>query len=380
MNATSCKVTVLRQSTVAADIRCLTVQWPDASRPAKAGQFFMLRAWAANETPILSRPISVHDFDAATGALTFLYQVKGEGTQKLAALKEGDTLTVTGPCGNGFDVAAIARAAGGKNGKIAVVGGGIGTAPLLQLCKELAAAGCKPELYCGFRDEPYGLEAFLPYCAAISIATDSGAVGYHGLVTGILHPEQFAMVLTCGPMVMMRGVYQLCAQSGTPCLFRAKAVILAAHNGGWKGSYLLNTCAGEGAALAYGAVCRPLCQELGLAQTAFDILLFLANNPTYKTARDIVEVRHIKANLVSIHVDRLVREGYLTRQAVAGDRRKVELRCTDRARPVIERGRALQSDFFDGLMAGIDEPTRAAFFAAMARMEQNLDKILEETK
>ena len=207
MNATSCKVTVLRQSTVAADIRCLTVQWPDASRPAKAGQFFMLRAWAANETPILSRPISVHDFDAATGALTFLYQVKGEGTQKLAALKEGDTLTVTGPCGNGFDVAAIARAAGGKNGKIAVVGGGIGTAPLLQLCKELAAAGCKPELYCGFRDEPYGLEAFLPYCAAISIATDSGAVGYHGLVTGILHPEQFAMVLTCGPMVMMRGVY-----------------------------------------------------------------------------------------------------------------------------------------------------------------------------
>ena len=116
-------------------------------------------------------------------------------------------------------------------------------------------------------------------------------------------------------------------------------------------------------ALAYGAVCRPLCQELGLAQTAFDILLFLANNPTYKTARDIVEVRHIKANLVSIHVDRLVREGYLTRQAVAGDRRKVELRCTDRA-----------------LMAGIDEPTRAAFFAAMARMEQNLDKILEETK
>ena len=125
---------------------------------------------------------------------------------------------MTGPCGNGFDVAAIARAAGGKNGKIAVVGGGIGTAPLLQLCKELAAAGCKPELYCGFRDEPYGLEAFLPYCAAISIATDSGAVGYHGLVTGILHPEQFAMVLTCGPMVMMRGVAKLCAAANVPCL------------------------------------------------------------------------------------------------------------------------------------------------------------------
>ena len=45
-------------------------------------------------------------------------------------------------------------------------------------------------------------------------------------------------------------------------------------------------------AQAYNAVCKPLCQELGLSQTALDILLFLANNPDYKTARDIVEVRH----------------------------------------------------------------------------------------
>ena len=65
-------------------------------------------------------------------------------------------------------------------------------------------------------------------------------------------------------------------------------------------------------ALAYSAVCKPLCQELGLPQTAFDILLFLANNPTYKTASDIVEVRHIKANLVSVNVDKLVHEGLLT--------------------------------------------------------------------
>ena len=62
-------------------------------------------------------------------------------------------------------------------------------------------------------------------------------------------------------------------------------------------------------AQAYNAVCKPLCQELGLSQTALDILLFLANNPDYKTARDIVEVRHIKANLVSMNVDKLVQGG-----------------------------------------------------------------------
>jgi len=74
-------------------------------------------------------------------------------------------------------------------------------------------------------------------------------------------------------------------------------------------------------AQAYNAVCKPLCQELGLSQTALDILLFLANNPDYKTARDIVEVRHIKANLVSMNVDKLVQEGYLERYAVTAAKR-----------------------------------------------------------
>ena len=213
MSATSCNVRVLRHKAVASDIRRLTVALPKEGPRPHAGQFYMLRCWGAAETPVLSRPISVHDVDEREGTLTFLYQIKGEGTQKLAHLAWGQTLTLTGPCGNGFDVAAAAAA-----GRVAVVGGGIGVAPLLLLCRELAAAGCKPELYAGFRDVPYALEDFLPYCAAISVATDSGAVGYHGLVTGILHPEEFDLVLTCGPNVMMQGVYRLCAEKGVPCL------------------------------------------------------------------------------------------------------------------------------------------------------------------
>ena len=58
-------------------------------------------------------------------------------------------------------------------------------------------------------------------------------------------------------------------------------------------------------AQAYNAMCKPLCQELKLPQTAFDILMFLANNPDCTTARDIVEIRKIKANLVSVNVDRV---------------------------------------------------------------------------
>ena len=132
-------------------------------------------------------------------------------------------------------------------------------------------------------------------------------------------------------------------------------------------------------ALAYNVICKPLCQELNLPQTAFDILMFLGNNPSYRTASDIVEIRHIKANLVSVNVDRLVKEGYLSRQAVRGDRRKTELICTELARPVIRRGQELQRAFFERLLENTDEKTRAAFFAAIEIMEKNLDKILEET-
>ena len=130
--------------------------------------------------------------------------------------------------------------------------------------------------------------------------------------------------------------------------------------------------------LAYNTLCKPLCQELKLPQTAFDILMFLANNPDCKTASDVVEIRKIKANLVSVNVDKLVQEGYLERQAMAGDRRKTQLLCTAKAQPVIARGRELQESFFDRLLDNTDEAMRQAFFATLDVMRQNLDAMLQE--
>ena len=127
-------------------------------------------------------------------------------------------------------------------------------------------------------------------------------------------------------------------------------------------------------AQAYSAMCKPLCQELKLPQTAFDILMFLANNPDCTTARDIVEIRKIKANLVSVNVDRLVQEGYLERRAVAGDRRKTQLLCTEKAQPVIARGREVQERFFARLLQNTDAATREAFFRTMEVIGKNLDE------
>lgn len=129
---------------------------------------------------------------------------------------------------------------------------------------------------------------------------------------------------------------------------------------------------------AYSVMCKPLCQEMKLPQTAFDILMFLSNNPQYKTARDIVEVRKIKANLVSINVDKLVKEGYLERREVAGDRRKTELVCTSQADSIIEKGRIVQKDFKDTLFNSMDDSMKEILFKGMEIMEDNLDRILED--
>ena len=128
---------------------------------------------------------------------------------------------------------------------------------------------------------------------------------------------------------------------------------------------------------AYKAAQKKVCKAWNVPEVSLDILLFLANNPEYTTARDIVEVRSIKANLVSQHVDRMVREGYLCRKEVQGDRRKRDLSLTEKAMPIIEAGRRMQTDFFETLFHGVSEGEKRAFFETMDTMSRNMDKILK---
>ena len=132
---------------------------------------------------------------------------------------------------------------------------------------------------------------------------------------------------------------------------------------------------GRKTSAAYAALCKPLCQKLHLPQTAFDILMFLANNPGYQTASDVVEVRKLKANLVSVNIDRLVQEGYLVREADPGDRRRCRLVCTDKAAPIIARGQALQEQFAAQMSAGLAPDALETFQQCLTAFAQNLDRM-----
>ena len=102
----------------------------------KMGQFYMLRAW--DNYPLLSRPISICDIDE--NSITFLYKVFGEGTKILSKLEPNDTIKLEGPYGNGYEKVS---------GKVALVGGGIGIAPLYLVAKNIKDC----DAYLGFRNE-----------------------------------------------------------------------------------------------------------------------------------------------------------------------------------------------------------------------------------
>lgn len=175
----------------------------EGSFKSKPGQFFMLSAW--EEQALLPRPISVQDIDEK--GIYFLYQLKGKGTKLLRSLKQGDYMKLLGPLGNGFDISKL-------HGRVAVVAGGIGIAPMNYLVKSLK--GCTVDLYCGFRTESYGMETIKEYINKAYLASDNGTIGHKGFITDLFHPTGYDYVLCCGPEPMMNKVALKCREASVP--------------------------------------------------------------------------------------------------------------------------------------------------------------------
>ena len=131
---------------------------------------------------------------------------------------------------------------------------------------------------------------------------------------------------------------------------------------------------------AYSSVLRPLCAELQMAQNAVDILLYLANNPERSTARDICTYRQLKPGIVSFHVEKLVQEGLLRRESVPGDRRKCRLVCTEKALPLIERGRRAQADFSRRSVEGLSPAELETLSRCLDTIGHNLALMAGEEK
>ena len=188
--------TITKNQVVARDVLEMVLEGPTAAI-TNPGQFIDIRL----EQKFLRRPISVCDRDDKS--VTILYKVVGSGTEIMAALPVGTKLDVLTGLGNGFDLA--------KSGeRPLLLGGGLGTAPLYWLCKELKAQGKRPTVAMGFdtAGSVYYAEKFREAGAeTVYLATMDGTAGAKGTVLDALPDlNAYSYFYACGPTPMLAAI------------------------------------------------------------------------------------------------------------------------------------------------------------------------------
>ena len=172
------------------------------------GQFVQVRVDNSPST-FLRRPISVHFVDKQTNELWLLIQLVGDGTQRLAKLKAGETVNLIYPLGNGFSLPEGLFTDQNKNKKLLLIGGGVGVAPLLHLGAHLFSLDYKPQFLLGAKSQAdlLQLDEFSKY-GGVYLTTEDGSCGEKGFVTNhsILESHDFDYVYICGPKPMMVAV------------------------------------------------------------------------------------------------------------------------------------------------------------------------------
>jgi DNA-binding MarR family transcriptional regulator len=122
----------------------------------------------------------------------------------------------------------------------------------------------------------------------------------------------------------------------------------------------------------YQRTVLPVCKEYDLTYMEFSVLLFLANNPEYDTAAEIVSRRQLTKSHVSISVQSLRERGYLSCSRGEGDRRAVHLRLLPAADAAVREGQAAQEAFAAALLRGFTDAERAQLQLYFGRIEENI--------
>ncbi len=201
-----CELTLLENKQLARDLWLARFSAGDSSHllvRVRAGMFTMIRCDEADELRF-RRPFSFADVDAERCTFAVYYRVVGSQTQSLADYKEGEKLSAVLPLGNGFSLPE-------GNEDPVLVGGGIGVAPLLMLCRELERAGQRtPRFYFGSRCEEDLTRSYVEdFPAEFRFATDDGSFGYKGTIVDLLKNDGFgdtARIYACGPKPMLKAL------------------------------------------------------------------------------------------------------------------------------------------------------------------------------
>ncbi|MBQ2945716.1 MAG: sulfide/dihydroorotate dehydrogenase-like FAD/NAD-binding protein [Clostridia bacterium] len=180
----------------------LHIEAPLVAKKAKPGQFIILRVDADGERI----PLTVAGTDASNGTVKIIYQIVGGTTKKLSVKEEGDYIEdFVGPLGVATHLEGLK--------KVCVVGGGVGCAIAMPIVEALHQMGAETVSIVGFRNKDIVIleEEFKVNSDRLIVMTDDGSYGRHGNVTVPLKEmleagEKFDMIITIGPLIMMKFV------------------------------------------------------------------------------------------------------------------------------------------------------------------------------
>ena len=190
----------------------LRIEAPLVANKAQPGQFIILRVDEEGERI----PLTVAGTDKAAGTVKIIYQIVGATTEKLSHKEAGEYLQdFVGPLGEPTHLDGLK--------KVCIVGGGVGCAIALPIAEALHEMGADVTSIIGFRSRDLLIleDEFRACSNTLCVMTDDGSYGEQGNVTMPLKQmlesgEQFDMIITIGPLIMMKFVVAAAKPYGTP--------------------------------------------------------------------------------------------------------------------------------------------------------------------
>ncbi len=203
-------------------VTLMEIEAPLVAKKAQPGQFIIFRIKDGGERI----PLTIADYDREKGTVTIIFQKVGKTTKELDTLNEGDyILDFVGPLGTASHLKGYK--------KVAVIGGGLGTAIAYPQAKELSRLGAEVHSIIGFRNKD--LVILEDKVNAVSdktiVMTDDGSNGNKGFVTNALKElidsgENYDLVIAIGPLIMMKMICELTRPYGIKTIVSMNPVMI----------------------------------------------------------------------------------------------------------------------------------------------------------
>ena len=200
----------------------MNIEAPLVAKKAKPGQFIILRVDEDSERI----PLTVAGTDIENGTVKIIFQVVGATTKKLSFKEEGEYICdFVGPLGTATELEGLK--------KVCIIGGGVGCAIAMPVAQALHNMGAEVTSIIGFRSKDLLIleDEFRSFSDTLHIMTDDGSYERKGNVTVPLKEmlekgEKFDMIITIGPLIMMKFVTETAKPFGVPVTVSMNPVMI----------------------------------------------------------------------------------------------------------------------------------------------------------